>query len=293
MLSKDRNITDYYPFGLEHKGYNNVVSSNSNSVASKFKFQGQELEESLGLDMYEFDLRQYDPALGRFMTTDPYEQFMSPYVAMGNNPIVSFDPDGGNCIDVNGNSIACPDGAEYDQYRDNKDNHINILDEVVINSTPKEKSTEEECVSCLNGDKGKDERVKIFDIDEASSTKSVIGMAAAIALLDGPEGGPADIVAVNHLILGLATIGIIQAMEDSALNDINLLDTFAQDSSKNERHGDTNAESKVEKQVRELEEKIKNATGNLKKTLKRKLQKIKKTAAKNKKGETHTRNAKN
>jgi len=123
---------NFYPFGLEHKGYNNVVSPNTNSVAKKFKYQGQELNESLGYNMYEFELRHYDATIGRFVTTDPYEQFMSPYVAMGNNPVVSFDPDGGLCYDANGNSIACPDDDIYDEYRDNPDNRIDIMDEVVV-----------------------------------------------------------------------------------------------------------------------------------------------------------------
>ncbi|WP_422106031.1 DUF6443 domain-containing protein [Winogradskyella sp.] len=123
---------NYYPFGLKHKGYNNTVSANSNSVASRFKYQSQELMESLGYNMYEFILRHYDAAIGRFVTTDPYEQFMSPYVAMGNNPVISFDPDGGHCYDANGNQIACPDADIYDDYRNSGDNHMTIGEEVNV-----------------------------------------------------------------------------------------------------------------------------------------------------------------
>src|SRR5690606_23494069 len=32
---------NYYPFGLKHKGYNDVVSANVNSVAKKFKYNGK------------------------------------------------------------------------------------------------------------------------------------------------------------------------------------------------------------------------------------------------------------
>ncbi|MEC7263734.1 MAG: RHS repeat-associated core domain-containing protein, partial [Bacteroidota bacterium] len=120
---------NYYPFGLKHKGYNEVVSSYGNSVANKWKYQDQELNESFDYNMYEFELRHYDPAIGRFVTTDPYEQFVSPYVAMGNNPVVSFDPNGGLCYDSNGNVIACPNDDIYDDYRDSDENHITILDE--------------------------------------------------------------------------------------------------------------------------------------------------------------------
>ena len=54
----------YYPFGLKHKGYNSNVSSRGNSVAQKFKYNGIELEEGLDLNLYEMDIRSYDPAIG-------------------------------------------------------------------------------------------------------------------------------------------------------------------------------------------------------------------------------------
>jgi hypothetical protein len=37
----------------------------------------------------------YDGRVGRWMTTDPYSQYHSPYLAMGNDPISRIDPDGG------------------------------------------------------------------------------------------------------------------------------------------------------------------------------------------------------
>jgi len=42
-----------------------------------------------------FYLRNYDPAIGRWLSVDPYGQYYSPYVGMGNDPINRFDPDGG------------------------------------------------------------------------------------------------------------------------------------------------------------------------------------------------------
>lgn len=123
----------YYPFGLKHKGYNSNYSG-GNASAQKKLYQGQELNENLGYNMYEFELRHYDAAIGRFVTTDPYEQFSSPYLAMGNNPVVSFDPDGGFCYDSSGNQIACPEGKEFDDYRENEDNHHTMLDEVNIDA---------------------------------------------------------------------------------------------------------------------------------------------------------------
>ena len=97
---------NYYPFGLKHKGYNNVVSPNANSVAQKFKYSGTELEKSLGLNLYEMGWRGYDATLGRFMQLDPYaasryQVDKTPYNFAWNSPIVYSDPLG-----------LCPDCGE-------------------------------------------------------------------------------------------------------------------------------------------------------------------------------------
>ncbi|MCH6198846.1 hypothetical protein MMU07_04610 [Aquiflexum sp. LQ15W] len=43
---------------------------------------------------YDFHARQYDAAVGRWFGVDPQDQFASPYVGMGNNPVMMVDPDG-------------------------------------------------------------------------------------------------------------------------------------------------------------------------------------------------------
>ena len=88
---------NYYPFGLEHTGYNNVVSSNANSVAQKVKYNGKELEQSLGYDVYDYEARHYDPAIGRWLQIDPLAEQMrrhSTYNFAFDNPIYWQDPDG-------------------------------------------------------------------------------------------------------------------------------------------------------------------------------------------------------
>ena len=37
----------------------------------------------------------YDPTIGRWLSTDPYDQFASPYLGMGNDPVNNVGPDGG------------------------------------------------------------------------------------------------------------------------------------------------------------------------------------------------------
>ncbi|MGV0923460.1 RHS repeat domain-containing protein [Empedobacter tilapiae] len=70
---------NYYPFGLKHSGYNNTNLANANY---KYKYQGQELQDELGLGWYSFKWRNYDPAIGRFFNVDPLSEkyeYQSPY----------------------------------------------------------------------------------------------------------------------------------------------------------------------------------------------------------------------
>ncbi len=84
----------YYPFGLQHKGYNNIV----NGVENNFKtFQGKEEEKELGKNTYDFGWRDFDPAIARWSNIDPLAEkyiSMSPYVFTANNPIYNIEVDG-------------------------------------------------------------------------------------------------------------------------------------------------------------------------------------------------------
>jgi RHS repeat-associated protein len=94
---EEKKCINYYPFGLKHKGYNNVTTSNGNSVANAFKFNGQQLDESLGLNVTEMDFRQYDNALGRFSAIDEMSERsanLTPYRFGFNNPVSFNDPSG-------------------------------------------------------------------------------------------------------------------------------------------------------------------------------------------------------
>ncbi|WP_459641339.1 RHS repeat domain-containing protein, partial [Flavobacterium sp. CGRL2] len=85
---------NYYPFGLKHKGYNDYTA-NSN----KYKYNGKELQNELGLNMYAMDLRLYDPAIARWTVIDPVVHFdESPYNAFSNNPVFWEDPSGASPV---------------------------------------------------------------------------------------------------------------------------------------------------------------------------------------------------
>ncbi|MCL6220280.1 DUF6443 domain-containing protein [Zunongwangia pacifica] len=107
---------NYYPFGLQHKGYNNVVSGNSNSAANKFSFIGKEEQDELSLDWLDFGWRNYDAALGRFLAVDAHEENYyshTPYNYAGSSPLIIFDLDGLDWyIDQDGNYHFDPDLTE-------------------------------------------------------------------------------------------------------------------------------------------------------------------------------------
>jgi RHS repeat-associated protein len=81
----------YYPFGLKHSGYNTDVNlANGNLAAQNYKFQEQERQDELGLNWDSFKWRNYDPAIGRFMSIDPLAEkynWMSCYQFASNQVI--------------------------------------------------------------------------------------------------------------------------------------------------------------------------------------------------------------
>jgi RHS repeat-associated protein len=88
--------TDYYPFGMP-------MPNRDLEGTYRYKFQGQERDKETGMEA--FELRLWDSRIGRWLTTDPYGEFHSPYLGMGNNPIINIDPDGGMVDDCNCNSF--------------------------------------------------------------------------------------------------------------------------------------------------------------------------------------------
>ncbi|MFT3793283.1 RHS repeat domain-containing protein [Flavobacterium sp.] len=139
----------YYPFGLKHTNYNPTIkewgtelpseevllreAAPSNPVATssyKYKFNGVEWQDDLALNLFDMDMRDYDPAIGRWLGIDPVTHHsMSPYVGMDNNPVLFADPSGANVIIIDmsmvGNGVSTfssdgdggftPEGFESDE----------------------------------------------------------------------------------------------------------------------------------------------------------------------------------
>uniref|UniRef100_UPI00260D9D08 RHS repeat-associated core domain-containing protein n=1 Tax=Flavobacterium sp. TaxID=239 RepID=UPI00260D9D08 len=96
----------------------------------KYKYNGQEWQGDFGYDMYDMPLRDYDPAIARWVVLDPViHHSQSPYSAFNGNPIVFADPSGGA-----GRQMLDNNGAEM---YDSNGNFIRRSDRVVPGETSK------------------------------------------------------------------------------------------------------------------------------------------------------------
>lgn len=111
----------YYPFGLEHKYYNNtrkmydkqteeVTLADGGKIAItkavivqvpnsgyQYQYQGQERQDELNLNWDSFKYRNYDYAIGRFMSVDPLAEkynTWSPYTFSGNRVVDARELEG-------------------------------------------------------------------------------------------------------------------------------------------------------------------------------------------------------
>ena len=77
---------DYYPFGM-------TMPDKTQEGDYRYAYQGQEKDPETGKEA--FELRLWDSRIGRWLSPDPYGEFSSPYLGMGNNPTKFVDIDGG------------------------------------------------------------------------------------------------------------------------------------------------------------------------------------------------------
>ena len=118
---------NYYPFGLKHFiSYISLPPSNN-----KYKYNGKELQDELGLGFYDYDARNYDPALGRWMNIDPLAEKsrrFNPYTYALNNSVFFIDPDG---------MQAKPMDINFDTNSDNFKNAPQYLSSTVVDNNGK------------------------------------------------------------------------------------------------------------------------------------------------------------
>ncbi len=102
---------DYYPFGMQFP--------NQSNLDYRYAYQGQEKDEETNMEA--FQLRLWDARIGRWLTPDPYGEFYSPYLGMGNDPV--------NNIDRNGGCVECPEeGKMGDKFVDSGGDNWEMMD---------------------------------------------------------------------------------------------------------------------------------------------------------------------
>jgi len=82
--------TDYYAYGSVLR-----EQKTPEELTYRYKYQGQYAEKDEETGWSHFELREYDPVVGRWLVPDPMRQYWSPYMAYGNNPVNIVDPRGG------------------------------------------------------------------------------------------------------------------------------------------------------------------------------------------------------
>jgi RHS repeat-associated protein len=106
--------SDYYPYGLAMEG--REIDREDYRYGYQGEYSEDETEET---GWNSFELRQYDPVVGRFISVDPMRQYASSYVGMGNNPVIGVDPTGGKVFDYwiySDGSIEYKDTGNTDNY---------------------------------------------------------------------------------------------------------------------------------------------------------------------------------
>jgi RHS repeat-associated protein len=97
MVADIKTWQDFFPHG-------SILPGRQGGIAYKHDYQGQFSEKDPETDYNSFELRMYDSKIGRWLCPDPMDQYWSPYMAMGNNPITIIDITGGTGSDGSNSS---------------------------------------------------------------------------------------------------------------------------------------------------------------------------------------------
>jgi RHS repeat-associated protein len=97
----------YYAYGLKVATLSSkkLGDNYEGSLKNNYLYQGAfaELDDDIGWT--DFALRNYDAQIGRWVQMDPFDQFASPYVGMGGDPVNLIDPSGGVVIPPIGKTL--------------------------------------------------------------------------------------------------------------------------------------------------------------------------------------------
>lgn len=129
----------YYPFGMAF-----AEASTEELGKQPYRYNGKELVDKHGLNLYDYAARHMEPAIGRFTTVDPHAEkyySWSPYAYVGNNPINAIDPDGRLVIFINGQPTSFGEAGtkrywgKDGKFADNVMAHLNDYNAIYLNGS--------------------------------------------------------------------------------------------------------------------------------------------------------------
>lgn len=217
-----RREQNYYPFGLEHKGYNNVYYGVKNNLKT---YQKQEFTEDLGLNTHEWKYRMSDSAIGRFWQIDPLaEKFVynSPYAFQENKLGMGIELEGLENIPFPINNIG---KGIANAFNSKIDNVVNSVETTVVD-TGKAIQTfvTENKTEILSFSKNLQEagnNTAVAGLAVAAAGTPVAGVGAAPGLTIAAVGGIASTVGsgleiATNLIAGDTSSAVNKGMEEVA-----------------------------------------------------------------------------
>lgn len=107
--------THYDPWGVELSGLGYQYGG---IKINPYLYNGKEANGHLGVNLYDYGARLYDPAIGRWFVVDPMAEKMrrhSPYNYAFNNPMRFIDPDGMEPYSMQGTVVNEPDQEVEDE----------------------------------------------------------------------------------------------------------------------------------------------------------------------------------
>lgn len=133
----------YYPFGMKHSYNREIREWGGNPETGifailrevernkyQYKYNGKEYQDELGLNIYDYENRTYDQAIGRWWQMDPLAEQgrrWSPYAYAMDNPVYFIDPDGmwpwpsWSSIKAVGNAVVSKVGTAYNNSKLSRD----------------------------------------------------------------------------------------------------------------------------------------------------------------------------
>ena len=194
--------TQFYPFGMAF-----AEGTTTEQGRQPYKYNGKELDQSHGLNQYDYSARFYDPAYNRFTTMDPLSEkyySWSPYVYVGNNPMKYIDPTGMAVEDVEGGTRYTGTDAQtmFSKVKDSFSISNHVREFFGLNDDPQNVEKHEQTKARLKNTKE--------NIETANNYLSIIVPGGSVGgLIGGIQNGDANTVwaAVPFIVLDLATLG--------------------------------------------------------------------------------------